>query len=598
MAAVRVLPEELVNQIAAGEVVERPASVVKELVENALDAGARRVEVAIEEGGLRRIAVIDDGSGMSRADAELAFSRHATSKIASAEDLAGVRTLGFRGEALPAIASVARVRMRTRRAADPLGVELVGEGHGIERVREVASPAGTQIEVAELFGLVPARRKFLKSPITEATHALRWLERIALVRPDVRFSLERDGRASLLYLPTADARERAIAVLPPALGERLVEFSADAGRVRASGWATPTDVARGTAADIHAYVNARPVRDRLLMHAVREAYRDALPPGRHPAVVLLLDVAPDEVDVNVHPAKWEVRFREPQAIVRLVRDAIGRAVGAPRRLYPVSGAGPTGGGAGVAEGRPFAPGGFEGAGRAGEGELPSLLGDWRLAPEIGRAAGAAPTGRIGSFRSLRYLGQALGTFLVLEAAQGIVLIDQHAAHERVLFERMREALLGGKPERQALLLPEWLELAPSAAGVLVAHAAELERIGFDLLVADRTERGGVRVALREVPAELATRAGVDWPALLAETAEALVDPTACESRDGIERAVHAGLATAACHAAVRKGDRLDARAVEGLLEALDQGVWFPNCPHGRPILAVLERAEIERRFLR
>ncbi len=573
---VRVLPDELVNQIAAGEVVERPASIVKELVENALDAEATRIDVSIREGGIRFISVIDDGVGMSAADAALAFERHATSKIGTAGDLAEVHTLGFRGEALPSIASVARVRMRTRRAEDAAGVELQGEGRGIERVAAVACPAGTRVEVAELFGQVPARRKFLKTPVTEGTQAVRWLERIALARPDVRFSLERDGRPALLFLPTADARERVIAALPASFGERLEEVEGRSEHATLFGFTTPTDLFRGSTNDIHVFVNGRPVRDRLLLHCVRDAYRDALPPGRHPASVLYLSVEPGEVDVNVHPAKWEVRFRDPGEIRRLLRDSIRRAIAMPEHR-----AQPSPGPAEFVRETPF----FE------RGARESGAGDFALAAQPpGDAAPPVP------FRAHRRLGQVLGTYLALERDDALVLIDFHAAHERVLFEQMRGQLLSGKLERQSLLMPVWTELPRSAADALEQAADALIRTGFELEIGETTAAGSVRVGLRSVPAVLVGRRNTDWGELLSETAAELLEPGA--RRSGIEGALHDVLATSACHSAARKGDRLDPREVDALLEALDETVWVPNCPHGRPIALTLGRAELERRILR
>ena len=592
MPQIRVLPEDLVNQIAAGEVVERPASVVKELVENALDAAATRVDVSIAGGGMRWIAVTDNGTGLTRASAELAFLRHATNKISSAADLARVHTLGFRGEALPSIASVARVRMRTRCQGEALGTELSGEGSGIDTVREVACAEGTRVEIAELFGKVPARRKFLKSATTESTHIVRWLERIALARPDVRFALERDDRQALLFLPSADPRERVVAVLPPSVGERMVPVRGETAFARVRGYASPTDVQRGSTSDLHLFVNTRPVRDRLLLYAVREAYRDALAPGRHPVVVLYLDVDAEELDVNVHPAKWEVRFRQPDAIRRLVQDSLVAALGvgarkysptAPARLWPR--------GESVADAP--ATSDFALAGAAVSG-LPAGR-TFEPAPEVGPSSEMGPGF---SFSSLRYLGQALGTFLVFEGPSALVVLDQHAAHERVLFERMRQSLFDGKLERQALLLPVWFELSRSAADALLAESEKLERAGFELEIGEGSVRGGVRVGIRAVPAVLTTRSDTDWAALLEETASRLREPEASEARDGLEAILHRILATAACHAATRKGDRLLPRDVEGLLQALDETIWFPNCPHGRPILSVLPESDLERRFMR
>ncbi|MBM4337082.1 MAG: DNA mismatch repair endonuclease MutL [Deltaproteobacteria bacterium] len=586
MGKVRVLPSELVNQIAAGEVVERPASVVKELVENALDAHATQIRVAIREGGMAAISVSDDGTGMGPEDARLAFERHATSKLESAEDLARVSSLGFRGEALPSIASVAAVRMRTRQREDAIGTELEGFGAGIERSAPVACAEGTTIEVLELFGRVPARRKFLKSAVTEASHVVRWLERIALARPDVRFELERDGRRALLWLPTRDARERVLAVLPPGAGEDLRPVGGETPTLRVTGFASPTHVLRSGPSDLHVYVNGRPVRDRLLQFAVRDAYRDALPPGRYPVVVLFLQVDPGEVDVNVHPAKWEVRFRDPAAVTALLRRAIGAAVrvgtsaALEYRLAPLA----QGGGGAVA---------------AGDFDLSAGLFA-PTPPGVAESADSRPTAASPglSFARLRYVGQALGLYLVLEGESGLVLIDQHAAHERVLFERLRRAVLEDKLERQPLLVPLELELSRADAEILDANAELLARAGIELETGAATLRGTVRASLRSLPALLAGRRGASWPEMLAETARALAEPGPRESRDGLERALHELLASSACHAAVRKGDRLDPREAGALLEALDDTLWFPNCPHGRPILATLDRAELERRFLR
>jgi len=574
-----------VNQIAAGEVVERPASIVKELVENALDAEATQIRVAIREGGIAWISVSDDGVGMTGEDARLAFERHATSKLACAEDLARVASLGFRGEALPSIASVAAVRMRTRARGAELGTELSGSGAGIERVAPVACAEGTTLEVLELFGQVPARRKFLKSAATEASHVVRWLERIALARPDVRFELERDGRRVLLWLPTRDARERVLAVLPPGAGEGLLPVDGEISSLRVTGFASPTHVLRSGPADLHVYVNGRPVRDRLLQFAVRDAYRDALPPGRYPVVVLYLQVEPGEVDVNVHPAKWEVRFRDPSAVTGLLRRALGAAV----RV-----------GGGVRTSAQFAPGNQGAASATSDfGLADGFFARPGIAADADWPGGAGSTARAPFvFSRLRSIGQVLGLYLVCESESGMVLIDQHAAHERVLFERLRRAALDDKLERQALLVPLGLELLRADAETLDAHAELLSRAGIELEIGAESLRGTVHASLRALPALLAARRGTRWAELLAETARALAEPAQREARDGLERALHDLLATAACHSAVRKGDRLEPREVAALLADLDETLWFPNCPHGRPILSTLERGELERRFLR
>ena len=585
MATVRLLPSELVNQIAAGEVVERPASVVKELVENALDAGATQIRVAIREGGLAEIAVGDDGEGMAREDAERAFLRHATSKLATASDLANVGTLGFRGEALPSIASVARVRMCTRRSGDTLGTELRGDGAGISRVAPIACAEGTSVEVIELFGQVPARRKFLKAPATEASHVARWLERMALVRPDVRFELVRDDRRVLLLLPTAEPRERVISVLSAEVGTALRPIEASAGGLAVRGFVSPTHLSRSGPGDLYLYVNSRPVRDRGLQFAVRDAYRDALPPGRYPVAVVFLQAEPELVDVNVHPAKWEVRFRDPRAVAELLRRAIASAVR--------GGSGP--GPATVVPLQPsHAQAPFELATPPGRGFVAGDSAEHGFEPAAPTPS-AAPSA---AFAKLRYLGQALGTYLVLEAEKGIVLLDQHAAHERVLFERLRRGIARGELERQELLLPLDLQLVREDAETLAEHAELLVKLAIALELGAPKLAGSGGARLRALPGLLAARAGTDWSALLREPAALLREPSEREARDGLDRALHDLLATAACHAAVRKGDRLDPRAVEALLAGLDAEIWFANCPHGRPIALAFDQAELERRFLR
>ncbi len=566
----------MIDQIAAGEVIERPSSVVKELVENALDAGATRVDVEIEEGGARRISVADDGSGMDAADASLAFRRHATSKIAVLADLERAGTLGFRGEALPSIASVARVRLRTRCARDAIGVEILAGGGEVSAATPVARAPGTTVEVAGLFDAVPARRKFLKSPLTEGGHVVAIVERLALARPDVRFALSKEGKPALLLLPTRDTRERAIAVLPPVAGARLVAVEGRIASAAVHGFVTSTDVMRGSSADLHLYVNGRPVRDRYLLHLVGAAYRDALPPGRHPAGVLWLQVDPGDVDANVHPAKWEVRFRDPGAIRALLGVALRSALGAhtDERMGWTA--------------RP--------APAPAVRELPLHTFRAEPAPERGVEAPAAQRPGF-AFRTLRYLGQAMSVYLVLEGPAGIVLLDQHAAHERVLFERLRSAYRAGKLERQRLLVPVRAELSRVDAERLLTHAPALALAGFELESEEAGLRGGVQVLLRSLPAPVAGLRA-DWPALLEETAAALRDDTPRDAIDGLHGALHAAFASAACHAACRKGQRLEPPEVLALLVALDETLWYPNCPHGRPIWLHLESTELARRFQR
>jgi DNA mismatch repair protein MutL len=607
---VRRLPGALIDQIAAGEVVERPASVVKELVENALDAGATRIQIEIRAGGVAWIAVADDGCGMSREDAELALERHATSKLRSADDLARIGTFGFRGEALPAIASVSRFSLRTRAAGASAATEIaVDHGRRIH-VREVGAPLGTRIEVADLFAGVPARRKFLKRESTEWNHVADSVTRIALAQPGVRFELRRDDRPAWIWPAVADPLERVAAAISEADAAAFVPLAGEEGAVRLTGFVSRPDHHRATQAGIYLFVNERPVRDRLLAHALLEAYRDVLPRGRFPAALIFLRLAADAVDVNVHPAKAEVRFADPQQIHRLLRRA-ARAALAERSWIGAAPAAALGSRAPL-RGEPAAGARFGASRSARTGDWVLLDADdsapqpddWRARPEPGASAAqqaellpiardAADGARGLRFASLPLLGQLLATYLVLEAPAQLLLIDQHAAHERVLFEGLRAAWRSRAAKSQPLLVPETLELAPAAAEALLAAEPELTRAGFEL------DRFGERtLVVRALPELLADR---DPRALLAALGDELAD---AESRGGVCAAprdlpaLDRLFASIACHAARRKGDRIDPREQRALLAALDAIPWAPTCPHGRPVAVPVEEAELERRFAR
>lgn len=585
---VRLLPDPLVDQIAAGEVVERPASVVKELVENALDAGASRVRVEIREGGAALVAVTDDGSGMPPDDARLALERHATSKIQSGDDLVRIGTFGFRGEALPAIASVSRLRLRTRARGAAEGFELRVEAGKLVDARAAGGPEGTRVEVADLFANVPARRKFLKSPVTEWGHIAEWLARAALALPDVHFDVQRDERAAVSWPAVRDPLERIAAVLSDREAEALVAITAEAGALRLHGFTSRPEAHRGTAAGLHLFVNRRPVRDRLLRHALLDAYRDVLPRGRHPTAVLFLEVPPEAVDVNVHPAKWEVRFADPSAVHRLVSRGVRDALAGRRWLAAPaeSAAAPPPAAPGVRETAPAAAG----------------TTDWIFAGIAAESVAAAPSGAAAAprgdeapapglrFAALRLLGQALATYLIAETADGIVLVDQHAAHERVLYERLRSAWREGGVERQPLLLTEVVDLSPDRVARVGAAQDELLRLGFEV-----EPFGESSVAVRAIPALLAGR---DPAGLVRDAADQIAiragEGAALRSPEAADRL----FASLACHAARRAGDRLEPREQQALLEALDAIPWAPTCPHGRPVAVPLTRTELERRFAR
>jgi DNA mismatch repair protein MutL len=588
-APVRRLPEALIDQIAAGEVVERPASVVKELVENALDAGAQRIRVEVRGGGRDWIAVSDDGRGMSADDARLALSRHATSKIASADDLHRIATYGFRGEALPAIASVSRLRLRTRPRGAPAAFELqVEDGRWLEE-RVVGGPEGTRVEVADLFAAVPARRKFLKTVTTEWGHVADWMVRSALARPDVHFDVCRDDRPALAWPAARDPLDRIAAVMSEDDAAAFVRVACEEGGAALRGFVSRPDRHRGTLGGVYWFVNRRPVRDRLLQHALVEIYRDLLPRGRFPVAVLFLDLPPTAVDVNVHPAKWEVRFGDPAAIHRLVRHAVRAAIAERRWVVPGPDSVPTSG-AGGRRAAPVSPTTDDWIfARRREGER-SPEGQTTVAEPF---AGEGPrTGLPVRFGELRLLGQLLSSYLVLETKDGLLLMDQHAAHERVLYEQLRAEWLERGVASQGLLVPEPVALDPVRLAALMGCGDAATRLGFELDVF-----GQDAVVVRAVPALLAGRDPASLVGHLAdEIAAAGLDtgtprtgPRALEAADRI-------FASLACHGSRRQGERLDEREQRGLLEAVDAIPWAPTCPHGRPVFVPVGRDEIERRF--
>lgn len=576
------LPDALVDQIAAGEVVERPASVVKELVENALDAGAGRIRVEVREGGAALVAITDDGAGMSAGDARLALERHATSKIGSLEDLGRIGTFGFRGEALPAIASVARLRLRTRARGAAEGFELAIDAGRRILERTAGTPEGTRIEVADLFHNVPARRKFLKTATTEWGHVADWLARAALALPGVHFDVRRDERPAVSWPATGDPLDRIAAVLSEREAEGLVPLDASDGAVRVHGFASRPDAHRPTAAGLYLFVQRRPVRDRLLRHALLDAYRDVLPRGRFPSAIVFVELPARAVDVNVHPAKWEVRFAEPNAIHRLVSRAVREALGA-RRWIASAGPSPIAA-AGVAPHRAWlAPRGVREAPAGGSDWL--LAGGTAPAREAQAAAPAAVADPEPALRlaGLRLIGQLLATYLLVEAPDGLVLVDQHAAHERVLFEHLRAGWREHGVERQALLVPVTVELPPDRAARLAE--ADLGRLGFDV-----EPFGEGAMVVRATPAALGAR---DPAVLVVELADELA-AGAVELR--VPEAADRLFASLACHAARRAGDRLHPDEQRALLAALDGIPWAPTCPHGRPVAVPIARAELERRF--
>jgi DNA mismatch repair protein MutL len=597
---VQLLAPGLVNQIAAGEVVERPASVVKELVENALDAGARAIQVDVEEGGLALVRVADDGCGMDPADALLALERHATSKLRDAEGLATIATMGFRGEALPAIASVSRLRLDTCDGVEgAAGTRLVVEGGAIVEQGAVGRARGTTIEVRDLFFNTPARRKFVKSPPAEAGHASEAVVRLALARPDVAFTLRSGGRVALASAAGAPLAERAAAALGREAARRLVPVDAARGEVRVRGVVTAPEHSEATSRAFYLFVNSRYVRDRGAAHAVLRAYAGVLPPGRHPAAVLFVELPLDRVDVNVHPQKLEVRFADARAVYDALHHAVAGA------LRPTPWLAHRGAVAGQAE--PAASlaaeavtedvAGVLAAVRGRDGSAPGASLPLALAPPAPGAAAARAAERLGLapaaggataergyFASLRYVGQHARTYLLCEAPGGaLVIVDQHATHERLLFHRLTAAWRARAIPVQPLLVPQIVSLPPGPARALEAGAGELATLGLDV-----EPFGGDAFAVKALPAALA---GVDTPALLRDLALQLEEAGRGAALDA---AVHDLLATMACHAAVRAHQDLAVEEARALLDGLDAIDFAGRCPHGRPVVLELPLADLER----
>jgi DNA mismatch repair protein MutL len=574
--SIRILEGPLVDQIAAGEVIERPASVVKELVENALDAGARQVSVDVEHGGIRLIRIRDDGDGIAADELPLALARHATSKIASLEDLERVSSLGFRGEALPSIASVSALRIASRARGAAAAAEIESVDGVVGSARPAAHTPGTTVEVRDLFHRVPARRKFLRAEATEFQHVLKTLTRLALSRFDVAFTLTHNRREQFVLPPAFGRleREARIARLTGAdfvAASRHVEY-AQAG-LALEGWIGMPSASRAQPDRQFLFVNGRMVRDRLLGGAVRLGYRDVSHGGRHPAWVLYLTLDPMQVDVNAHPQKLEVRFRES----RSVHDFMFRTV---ERALAEAGYGAAGRAPAVAAAWGLA---------AAHGSAGLSLAEPAPAPSFGTslaaAAGAAATS------DDQPLGQAVaqlhGIYIVAQSAEGMVLVDMHAAHERILYERLKAALDSGRGPRQALLVPALLETTEGEADLAEQHADELFAAGFTV------ERAGpATLAVREVPVALA---GEDVAGLLAD---ALADLGAGGTAHRIDGSQNELLANIACRSAVRAHRQLSIPEMNALLRDMERTERSGQCSHGRPTWTRLTLAELDRIFLR
>ncbi len=603
---IRVLPAHLVDQIAAGEVIERPASVVKELVENAFDAGAGRIEIDVERGGLGLIRVRDDGCGIEPAELMLAVLPHATSKIATSEDLIGIESFGFRGEALPSIGSVARLRLVSRRAGSEHAHELSVDGGEREGPRPAAHPVGTSVEVRDLFYNVPARRKFMRSEGTEFGHILRQVERLALSSPSVSFELRNEGR-TLLQLPAAqDAAAigwRLDRILGDQFRSRALMLEGPAGgAVGLTGWLGLPTAARGQPDQQFWFVNGRAVRDRLLANAARLGYRDVLYHGRHPSYLLYLSLDSREVDVNAHPSKLELRFRDSRAVHDAVFRHIERALAKTqpaeiRSSETRPGATPLGqtGSAGDVQlslGATMGtrePGTRElGMGELGMRELRTLA----VAEPLQQQLGQQPLPQHAPHAQTEHplgiaIGQLHGLYILAQNGEGLVIVDAHAAHERVLYEQLKRAYDGCQPASQLLLEPLVVQAAEHEIEALLAERTDLERLGFEV-----QRLAPAQVAVRRVPVLLAQ---ADVAQLLGQLARELTGELGVHHLDG---AAHRMLGSIACRAAIRGQRLLSAAQMDALLRQMEQTERASQCNHGRPTWRNLSLREIDQLFLR
>ena len=605
---IRRLPETVVNRIAAGEVVERPASAVKELVENAIDAGAKRIEVVIRDGGQTAITVTDDGCGMTPDEIELALERHATSKLPD-DDLMAVSTLGFRGEALPSMAAVARMTITSRPQGAAQAWAVTVEGGGPAKSQPAAHPHGTRVDVRDLFYATPARLKFLKAARTEQNHVVETLNRLAMAHPEIAFTLS-DGTRDLIKLnavaprlggdPTEARLERLAGIMGRPFADNAMTIDAIREGIRLSGHAGVPTLNRGNAAMQFLFVNGRPVRDRLLLGAVRGAYREFLASDRHPLLALFLEVPPTEVDVNVHPAKTEVRFRDAGVVRGLIVSALKHALAEAGHRASTTVAG-----AALGAFRPSEnPGGALPLGRGGGGyggvyapaARPSGLSDFHAPlPDLDRTPSAPMTmgpdgGATAEPPAAEYpLGvaraQVHATYVIAQTADGLVIVDQHAAHERLTQEKIKAALASGGVNRQMLLIPEVVEMEEPAVDRLLARADELAEMG---LVIEGFGPGAVVV--RETPALLGD---MDIQGVIRDLADDLA-----EYGETIALAERIGdvCATMACHGSIRAGRRLNADEMNRLLREMEATPHSGQCSHGRPTYVELKLADIEKLF--
>lgn len=597
MGRIRILPDILINQIAAGEVIERPASVVKELVENAIDAGADRIFIEIESGGKTLIRVSDNGCGMSREDALLAIERHATSKLQSEADLFAIHTLGFRGEALPSIASVSRFSLVTREPHADVGTEILVEGGRTVSVQDTGAAPGTLVSVNQLFYNTPARRKFMKTPATEMSHIAEIVNTIALGNPGIQFKLSHNGHVIYHFSKAGAVSDRLYEILGPSLSGRLLAFGMEADQMHLRGWVGEPNLTRPNGRYQFVYVNGRPVRDRLIQRALMDAYSGWLMKGQFPVAVVWLEVPAHTVDVNVHPTKSQVKFIDSHQVYNAVRGIIAKTIGSTKKspvdehsAFPTQKQPPNG--------EPFVPTRWEemvpAVGepmeRFSAGSFPGTppfrptqkpLSEMAETAETVREE-RSPDGSMISFDELVVIGQLADSYILCQTATSLVLIDQHAAHERIVYERLSRVT---HPESQYLLIPQTVECSPREADILARLAPRLQSVGLEI-----EPFGKHTFAVLAVPALIDAAEAIR---IVRELIDRLIESENIETEPTI---LDACIKVMACHGAIRANQKLSVEDMKALITQLRTCDFPARCPHGRPTWIAYGMREIERKF--
>jgi len=595
------LSEETAAKIAAGEVVERPASIVKELVENSLDAGASRIEVELEEGGVKLIRVVDDGEGIYADDVPLVFQRHTTSKISSIEDLDDLETLGFRGEAMYSIAAVSRIELLTRRRESTAGTRAIVEKGIVKEITEAGSPAGTSVRVTDLFYALPARRKFLKKTATERTRCAETVTQLALANPSVGFRLKADGRVMMNISKSLSMTDRLFMLWGEDFRKNSIVIDDRRGFIRLRGAISLPSLSRAGRQGILCFVNGRPLRDSLINRAIMSTYRGLIEPRRYPVAVLLLEVPGDEVDVNVHPTKLEVRFRDDRSIYSAVSSILAEALACqgmrapsgavfdlPRSPSPISSASSLLADSTATYNMDGETRRFYRRLRHEDVEQKNVSPFTESCPEKQEETAREAASEKRSFNNLQYLGQVAGTYLIFSGNEGLVIIDQHAAHERILFEKLKESKGKGDIGRQGLLIPEIISMSPASHTLFMNFLPLMEEMGFEI-----EPYGENTISVKAVPALFD---GMEIRRLIEDTIDEVENTGA--ARGAYDEIREKFLAVMACRAAVMGGQLLSEKEVRALCADLDSISHPGTCPHGRPVWRVLDISELERMFKR